>query len=268
MDHLHVQFCHCLSCFLQTHDIHCLFISTMQLFYHSYSFMSMIRSDKFDKSKIPSSANFNTRFGTPIANEVGFSKAFFCSSILMCFPNSFGIVMWRSDNGLMLMRYPKLTSITQCSGLQRCKEWELKVHFASSFESRGTSNREVSALFESEEVCHHAAVPIAVDAFLKSINTDEATFKRELNTVLIKTIIFIFKNYIRPEIGSLLKRWHCCCIKCYSVFCIPFLSSSLERNSMQKIPLVLQTFPSSFALHQAENQVCHAFVTIGEYSQE
>ena len=122
MEHLHVQFCHCLSCFLQTHDIHCLFIPTMQLFYHSYSFMSMIRSDKFDKSKIPSSANFNTRFGTPIANEVGFSKAFFCSSILMCFPNSFGIVMWRSDNGLMLMKYPKLTSITRYSGLQRCKE--------------------------------------------------------------------------------------------------------------------------------------------------
>ena len=64
--------------------------------------MSMITSEIFDRFKNPSSTSFNTRFGTPIAIDERLSSVFFCSSTLMCFPNSFGINTWRAESGLLI----------------------------------------------------------------------------------------------------------------------------------------------------------------------
>ena len=67
---------------------------------HHHSFISMISIDRFDRSSTPSSTRRSVRFGTPIAMGVTRFSAFFCSSTLMCFPNSLGMNTLRSANSL------------------------------------------------------------------------------------------------------------------------------------------------------------------------
>ena len=68
----------------------------------------MIISETFDKFKNPSSTNFNTRLGTPIAIDERLSSDFRCSSTLICFPNNLGMKIWRSESGLSIT----VTSLT------------------------------------------------------------------------------------------------------------------------------------------------------------
>lgn len=91
---------------------------------HKNSFISIIISEIFDTFKTPSSANFNTRFGTPIAIDAFLCSAFFCSSTLMCFPNNFGMKTWRSDSGLLItvlsLAYFK-SSVQRIAEMQRMR---------------------------------------------------------------------------------------------------------------------------------------------------
>lgn len=83
-----------------------------------------------------------------------------------------------------------------------------------------------------------------------SLPMHKETFKGELDSVLVKLLVAVFNEDVRPEVRRLLYRGHRCCVECDPVLLVALLAAFLVFTArIQRALSFQQTFPSSSALH-------------------
>ena len=83
-----------------------------------------------------------------------------------------------------------------------------------------------------------------------SLPMHKQTLEGELDSVLVKLLVAVFNQDVRPEVRRLLHRRHCRCVECDPVLLVALLAAFLVFTARIQRPLSFQqTSPSSSALH-------------------